>query len=251
MKRQRHQHKESFSILLISNSDRSSRQFDISLSMVRTLLLILLLICALAAWLIFLVSTSHSRQEALKDKLAAKDKQVEQLEAEKESTNRQIQALTIENESLRQAIDSGRSGAETGGETETDDTDASLKDDPAFPSLFPSTGSGMLADTYSDGQPYLSISTRSESNIIATADGTIMSVSSDNTYPLIIEADHGNGYQTRYMCRQEAELKTEEGASVHAGDTLLTITLDDTQLDYQVLFEGETVDPLTVIEAKG
>ena len=53
------------------------------------------------------------------------------------------------------------------------------------------------------------------------------------------------------MCRQEADVQATEGAQVEAGDTLFTITIDDSELDYQILFEGEPIDPLTVIEAKG
>ena len=43
----------------------------------------------------------------------------------------------------------------------------------------------------------------------------------------------------------------EEGGQVQQGDPLLTITTDDTQLDYQIILNGETVDPLSVIDAKG
>ncbi|MDE6891143.1 MAG: hypothetical protein K2P50_05030 [Lachnospiraceae bacterium] len=53
------------------------------------------------------------------------------------------------------------------------------------------------------------------------------------------------------MCRQDADKNTEIGAKVNAGDTILTITADNTQLDYQVVFEGEIIDPLNVIDAKG
>ena len=53
------------------------------------------------------------------------------------------------------------------------------------------------------------------------------------------------------MCRQEAEVQASEGAQVEVGDTLFTITVEDAQLDYQILFEEEPIDPLTVIEAKG
>ena len=42
-----------------------------------------------------------------------------------------------------------------------------------------------------------------------------------------------------------------EGARVQAGDILLTITKDDTQLDYQILYEEKSVDPLEIIDAKG
>ena len=39
--------------------------------------------------------------------------------------------------------------------------------------------------------------------------------------------------------------------NLQEGDILMTVLTDDTQLDYQVEFEGEAIDPLTVFEAKG
>jgi len=43
----------------------------------------------------------------------------------------------------------------------------------------------------------------------------------------------------------------EEGAQVLRGDTLLTVITDETMLDYQVILNDESVDPLLVIDAKG
>ena len=48
-----------------------------------------------------------------------------------------------------------------------------------------------------------------------------------------------------------AELRLEENTRVKAGDILAVITFDNTQLDYQVVFEDEPIDPLNVIDAKG
>ena len=56
---------------------------------------------------------------------------------------------------------------------------------------------------------------------------------------------------TRYMSQQEAESGLEQDTQIQAGDTLFTIITDNTQLDYQVLLNGEPVDPLSVFEAKG
>lgn len=76
-------------------------------------------------------------------------------------------------------------------------------------------------------------------------------VSSDDTYAHIIEVEHEGGYKTRYLLLQDCEVNTEQGAQVEAGDTLMTITSDDCQLDYQVLLNDEPIDPLSVIDAKG
>jgi murein DD-endopeptidase MepM/ murein hydrolase activator NlpD len=43
----------------------------------------------------------------------------------------------------------------------------------------------------------------------------------------------------------------EEGAQVKKGDTLFTITAENTELDYEVLYGDEFIDPLSIIAAKG
>ncbi len=53
MKQQRHKHKESFSILLISHTGRESRQFHISLFSFRLFLLFLLLLCVLIGYAVY------------------------------------------------------------------------------------------------------------------------------------------------------------------------------------------------------
>ena len=110
---------------------------------------------------------------------------------------------------------------------------------------------GMLMAAYTEDATHISINTHPNNNLIAAGDGTVSAITNDETYPLIIELEHGNGYKTRYMCRQMAELRLEENTRVKAGDILAVITFDNTQLDYQVVFEDEPIDPLNVIDAKG
>ena len=61
MSNQRHKRRESFSILLISNTDRSSRQFNVSLPAIRFLLVILLLLCTITGLLIYKVTTNEKK----------------------------------------------------------------------------------------------------------------------------------------------------------------------------------------------
>ena len=46
-------------------------------------------------------------------------------------------------------------------------------------------------------------------------------------------------------------MQVEEGTQVQIGDVLAAIRTENTQMDYQVLLEGEPIDPLIVLEAKG
>lgn len=86
---------------------------------------------------------------------------------------------------------------------------------------------------------------------MAAGNGTVTAVWSDDPYAHIVEIEHESGYKTRYLLHQDAEVNVEQGVQVQAGDTLLTITSDDCQLDYQVLLNDEPIDPLSIIDAKG
>lgn len=248
MKRKGHNHKESFSILLISNTGQQSRQFHISRFATRLFIVLLVLICVAiggAVW-IFCQNPFEGivQNNNLRAQMDSQAQTIQQLEAEKETLAQELAALQQENENLLQAMDTPNEEADA--ETrEPEDSDAGI------PRRYPTSGTSGRLSSYSEEEPYLAISTHTEGNIIATGNGTVTAVSSDDTYPVIVEVEHDKGYRTRYMCRQEADVQATEGAQVEAGDTLFTITVDDSQLDYQILFEGEPIDPLTVIEAKG
>ncbi len=240
-----HKRKESFSILLISNTDKSNRQFHISLSFIRIIFLLQLLLIVVTVWLAYQFSINHRESEILHTQLAELEQQIESFDQEKESLNNEINALKAENDNLHQVSKIITSEKEMETESEESEADSSL------PSLFPSSEVCVMISRYSPEQPYLSFNANTENSIVATGDGTITAISSNDTYPTIIEVEHKAGYLTRYMCRQSAELQLEEGAQVNAGDILCTIVTDDTQLDYQVLLNNEPIDPFDVIAAKG
>lgn len=244
MKRKGHKHKESFSILLISNTGRRNREVHISRNALR--FIIVLLLCIVVAlggtgWLFYYFTPNNDGQGNLQTQLDEQVQLVAQLEAENQVLSETNQTLEKENEELRQSAESGE---------QVSVEEAKDEEDLSIPRLYPSSSSAVIS-FYTEEQPYLSINTHKEGNIIATGSGTVVEVTSDDTYTVIIEIEHKKGYKTRYMCRQEIELTASIGAQVEAGDTLFTVTEDDTQLDYQIIFGGEPIDPLTVIEAKG
>lgn len=241
MTKPRHKHKESFSILLISNTGRSSRQSHLSLFATRLLLAFLIIICVSMGFLVYQFLAGFQRQSALHKQLTAQEEQILQLEEEKETLNHEILTLTAEKEALRQISEDslGKTAKEADSEAVP------------LPSRYPYTGTGILISTYSQEQPCISINTHSEGNIVAAGSGTVTTISSDETYPLIMEVQHEGGYVTRYSSHSEVQLQSEEGTEVQSGDVLFTIITDDTQFDYQIIFDGELIDPLTIIEAKG
>ncbi|MBD5541459.1 MAG: M23 family metallopeptidase [Lachnospiraceae bacterium] len=240
MKRQRHKHKESFSLLLISNTGKTSRQFHVSPILFRLFTVLMLLICVSLGWLGYEFSVSQKKEADLQEQIVSQAQLIQQLETEKENLSNEKLVLASENETLLQTV-----------KENTEETAPEEAEAPALPNRYPCTGSGILIASYSQEQPYISIDTQAEGKIIAAGDGTILSVTSDNTYPIIIEIEHENGYRTRYMCKKNAELRAEEGAQVFTGDILVNINTNNTQLDYQIIYENEPIDPLTIIEAEG
>ncbi|MDE5598643.1 MAG: M23 family metallopeptidase [Lachnospiraceae bacterium] len=248
MKRKGHNHKESFSILLISNTGQQSKQFHISRFATRLLIVLLVLICVAiggAVW-IFCQNPFEGivQNNNLQAQIDSQAQTIQQLETEKEALAQELAALQQENENILQTMDTPNDEIEAESDT-PEDPDAGI------PRRYPTSGTSGRLSSFSEEEPYLAISTHTEGNIIATGNGTVTVVSSDDTYPVIVEVEHDKGYRTRYMCRQEADVQATKGAQVEAGDTLFTITVDNSQLDYQILFEGEPIDPLTVIEAQG
>lgn len=256
MKNQRHKRRESYSILLISNTGRTSRQFQLSTLAIRLLLIILLLTCTVAGLLTYTYSTAHKVQTELRTRLAEQEQLTSTLTAENTALKEEQQTLTEENEALKreseQYAEEAREAAEAAAAaTAAAEEEAEPEADPTYPSRYPSSGASVLSSSYSEEQPYLTITTYAESTIVAAGDGTVVTVASDDIYHHIIEIEHESGYRTRYLCHQEAGVEVEEGALVQAGDLLLTITADDTKMDYQVLNADGPIDPLSVIDAKG
>lgn len=248
MKDQRHKRKESFSVLLISNIDRSSRQFQISMFTIRMVIFLLVLLLAILGWLGYQYATGYHREEALRQQMHSQEEKTAQLEQEKETWNSEKLALEAENEALRQEQEQIEAAEEEEPEPQAE---VEPQVDSTHPTRYPYQGSGVLEGTYTEEQPYITISTYAGGTIVAAGDGAVTAIGQDDTYKIILEITHPSGYTTRYLCRGEAELQVEEGAQVSAGDVLVNIATDDTLMDYQILQEGETVDPLSIIEAKG
>lgn len=244
--KQRHQHKESFSVLLIPNTGGKSRQFHISRFAFRLWIgaaaIVLLAIAGTVAWTGF----QFNRQQGVREQIAQQTARIGELETQVQEMETDRETLLAEMETMRQ--DASAEPADAEEDTETEST--AVKDT-SVPRRYPYTGISTVLSDYSAQQPYLSLNTNADGNVVATGDGMVVAVESDDTYAQIIEVEHNNGYKTRYMCRQEAQTQMQVGAQVQAGDILLTVLTDDTQLDYQILFEEEAIDPLTVFEAKG
>lgn len=266
MKSRKHRRKETFSVLMVSNTGQNSRHFRVSKSFLWLFTVFILLTCASTGWLIYnylsgselirnyLIARESVRQseqqsaEAMEylAQIESQEVLIRQLEEERDALTRENTALTSENKALLAAAKTVM-GTENGEEKEADDSE----NDPAYPSRYPYSEMSVVSEKYSDNHPYVSIDVQAEGDVVAAGDGTIVKIDSDDSYPLIIEIEHGNGYRTRYMFSQEANLQQQEGTQIQSGTVLASIDQNDTQLDYQVIYEDNPIDPMIVIEAKG
>lgn len=243
MKDQRHKRKEIYSVLMVSNTNGKSRQFQVSAFTLRLCAVLLALLCIAIGWLIYRASMTDGALQVLRQEIASQKEQIAQLETDKDALTKDKLTLAAENEALKQQP--GTPAAPEEASDEEEETDSSA------PNRYPSDGVGIQKASYSEEQPYISISAYTGGHIVAAGDGTVTAVWSDDPYAHIVEIEHEGGYKTRYLLHQDAEVNVEQGAEVQAGDILLTITSDDCQLDYQVLLNDEPIDPLSVIDAKG
>lgn len=243
MKDQRHKRRETYSILVVSNLDRKSRQFHITRSTPYLLIFFMLLICTAAGGVFTQFAAKDLQISELLEQSKNQEQLTESLEAEKVALEIRTQELIEENTALEQALKLKLNDQkEAKAEPDSDST---------FPSLYPASSAGVLTSEFSEEHPYISIAANKGSNIIAAGDGRVTAIDSDNDYSHIIEIEYESGYKTRYLYGHNAELEVEENSQVHGGDTLFTITRDGTELDYQVLYEDTPVNPVLVIEAKG
>ena len=87
------------------------------------------------------------------------------------------------------------------------------------------------------------------SSVIASADGTITSITTDSGYLHCIRIDHGNGYHSIY--RNDGDVMVKEGDEVVRGAILYVIGEDSTELGYQIMYEEKYIDPMGLINIDG
>lgn len=122
----------------------------------------------------------------------------------------------------------------------------------SLPTEFPLTGSATVKEAEQDGEatgPICIFTAAEGTTVIAAGSGTVTAVEEDETYGHKITIDHGNGYVTVYRNRGAAKVK--EGDTVNRGVTLYIITNENTELGYQMMQDGQWIDPMDMIAISG
>jgi biotin carboxyl carrier protein len=174
-----------------------------------------------------------ARNEEQLLKIAELDEQNKELETQVETLQQHVQILSVTvNEKVQ-------SEAELTAQIENQ----------SIPTEFPLTGSASMEES-TDGDNPICVFTASEgTTVVASASGTVTAVNDDEEYGHSIVIDHGNGYVTVYRNKGDANVKL--GDSVVQGTTLYIITKDNEKLGYQMMQDGEYIDPVEMLAING
>ena len=99
------------------------------------------------------------------------------------------------------------------------------------------------------GNPIVLFSSPEGSSIIAAGTGTVTSVTTDTKFGNAVTIDHGNGYVSVY--RNASDPLVSEGNQIDRGDIIFVVGENSTTLGYQILQDGEFIDPENLIEING
>ena len=189
------------------------------------------------------VSKNQSQSETI-DHLLEKNEELKKAAEETESKLlAQIDDLTNQNKTLSSTVNKLTAReAELVAELEKQST----------PSRFPLTG-GVLGNTEgvtSEDGEITSVFIASEGdNVIATANGTVVSIETDEQFGNKVVIDTGNGYTMVFMNRGNVLVKI--GDTVVPSTKIFLITKNNKEVGYQIIKDGEYLNPTDLLELNG
>lgn len=169
-----------------------------------------------------------------------------------------VNDLTDENESL--FLENETLNAKVAVLSETVTTKAANEDamsaeeiENALPKGFPLSGTATMEENATEetenDNPILKFKASSGVNVISSGTGTVLSIEDDADYGNRIIIDHGNGYRSIY--RNGGEVLVKEGESLGKGYILFSIGKNNQELGYQITYNDEYIDPMTIINIDG
>lgn len=251
MKRKGHKRKNSHLVIVTSDAvDAGVRNFRIRPWMLQTIIFIL---CVIIGALIGYFVYEKDIWEAELEQAVRQDKAIDGLEQEKAELEGQIADLNSQIAELNDQISEKNEDIRILSNTvdQKVQSEAELMqrlEEQSVPSKFP-LNSGASMDTAPEGELICVFKVQSGALVVATANGTVISVNDDPVYGHNVWVDHGNGYVTIY--RNQGEVKVEQGKTVTQGTTLMLITDSDSKLGYQIMKDGEYVDPMGMLNISG
>lgn len=181
------------------------------------------------------------------------DKKIAELLAETEQQKKDIEKLTEEKEdlvALREELSNKVTilSDTVNQKVEEEEALEQARAQAHMPVGFPMSSSAALEEAGGDN-PMVKLDGSEGSSVIASADGTVISITTDSGYLHCIRIDHGNGYNSIY--RNDGDVMVKEGDEIVRGAILYVIGEDNTELGYQIMYEEKYIDPMGLINIDG
>lgn len=119
----------------------------------------------------------------------------------------------------------------------------------SVPKSFPLNGAASSMDLLDENTKTVKIATAEGTMVVATAKGTVVAVNDELEFGHNVWVDHGNGYVTIY--RNQGDPVVKQGDIVFQGTTLFVIEEKNTELGYQIMLNGDYVNPMDIMDIKG
>lgn len=226
-----------YNVLIVPDNGRHVRSFHTSADFI-VILLVLLIAAILAATTFAVRAASRSEQNRA---------QIDELQKQVQTMSDDMIVLQADKETLENQLHDAKVKLETNDTVKKKQDEAqSLK---YIPSGLPLDGQVPLPSAYSDDRQYITFTAGAGTKVVAAGDGVVSYVGDSAEYGHVVKVDHGNGYITVYC--DESEPTVSEKDEVIRGTTLFVMSADQEVLTYQISYEGEFIDPYTVMDIDG
>ncbi len=246
--------KKGYSIVLSSTNSAISRHFFLSRKIFFAVCLVV--VCALAVTVFgFIKYGSISYRivelEILKRRNAEMEKEFSKLETIK----KKLELAEIENRKIRMMLGVDKSPSEVTPSTEQTEHKylnelVALETAENLPYLLPAIG--QISRKFSPEHKGIDIAGTLYSPVIAAADGKVIAVERDTLYGNLVIIEHNSNYKTLYGHLDSILVK--HGEVVNGGKIIGTLgstgKSTSPHLHYEVIFQGQPVDPMVYLPAQ-
>ncbi len=207
-------------------------------NLVRIFFLILLVVVGFAGYKVYTIKKTADLQKEL----------YQVRESELEDLREKNSALTLENMSLE---NKNSVLTETVHQKLTEQKAIqTAEQEERIPKGLPVDGQAGIEEKKDDeDHPLVEFSLGAETGVICTGSGKVEAVTEDPLYGVMIRVDHGDGYVSIY--RSSGNPTIAEGDQISRGIKLFVNSQGNTVLGYQLMLDGEYINPVEVMEISG
>lgn len=230
-----------YSILLVSDGTGKVRTLKttsggILLGILLCAALVILIIASVSACVAYSVHVKkdyEAKIESLENEIETLTEDKIILEADLEARDQELSDLTKK-----------LSEKETRAQVKTEEENLLF-----VPSALP-LDSQALPSEYDKEKKWITIEAAPGTHVVAAGSGTV-DYAGENAESggYLVTLDHGNGYKSDYYCQSRPVVK--KGKTVDRGTALFAIGNDGDRLFYRIRYEGEYIDPYTVLNIAG